>query len=109
MSFAHFTVSFHKTFSDSPSHIDLFLSWDLDGKLVQYTASVEELKKARAEKRSPVCKLGTPHRRKYLDYQGPLSDGRGRVRILRRGKCKIPEKMFDDPPASIKLKSFLKS
>ena len=108
MFFAHYTVSFHKTFSDLPSHVDLFLSWDLDGQLIQYTVSIEELKKARAENRSPICQLGTPHRRKYLEYQGPLSSGRGRVRILRRGKCKIPEKMFDDPPVSVKLKSFLK-
>ncbi|MFN3167284.1 MAG: hypothetical protein ACE37H_09505 [Phycisphaeraceae bacterium] len=28
-----------------------------------------------------------PHRRRYLGYQGPISDGRGRVRRVAAGTC----------------------
>ena len=28
-----------------------------------------------------------PHRRKYLDYEGPVSGGRGRVDIFDKGSC----------------------
>lgn len=107
MSFAHFTVSYHRTKEKENSHIDLFLSGSVDELLVQYQCSVEELRKAKKEKRSPVCTLGTPHRRKYLEYSGPIRGDRGRVRVLKRGKCKVPDQMFENPPRTIRLAKFL--
>jgi hypothetical protein len=35
------------------------------------------------------AKLIPPHRREYLEYEGPVSKGRGRVEIYDRGECRI--------------------
>jgi hypothetical protein len=54
--------------------------------------------------RSPVWPIADPtdierlpdHRREYLDYEGPISGGRGHVRRVAGGQCAI-ERSAQDP------------
>lgn len=80
-----FTLSYHfYSANDHRNHFDLFL--DTDGESL-----LETWKYLVHPKREKACEgllfLRAPlHRRVYLAFEGALSQERGRVRILRRGK-----------------------
>jgi hypothetical protein len=48
----------------------------------------------------PAERIGD-HRQAYLDYEGPVSDGRGEVRRLDRGPCDV---LADDHAGSLWLR-----
>lgn len=82
------TVSFHS--SENP-HLDIFL--DTEEVLVTYQFPEAEL--ARFNSGKPVlCRKAADHRKIYLDFSGPLSSGRGEVRILWQGEYLNQEKTF---------------
>jgi hypothetical protein len=75
-----FTLSYHfYRQRDSRNHLELFL--DRDGKsLLQTWQSFGKSQNKRRFVAAP------DHRRLYLDFSGVLSEGRGRLKILRKGK-----------------------
>ena len=91
-----YTLSLHFVgINHQNNHVDLFLDIDKD-HLVQYSYHYRSENVARLRGQKVLMKLGTPHRRRYLTYQGEISGGRGRVRILKSGKFRIPSWMHLD-------------
>jgi len=78
-----FTLSYHffDTNSDK-NHFDLFLEQKPGDRLIHYTIH-------RRTHISPegffYADLGSPHRPIYLDFEGKISNNRGRVRIFKKG------------------------
>ncbi len=64
------------------NHLDLFLDTG-EERLLHYQSPLPLWRKNKS------MTLGTPHRRIYLDFQGEISGGRGRVRIVRKGLAQL--------------------
>ena len=75
-----FTLSYHfYKQRDSRNHLELFL--DIDGK-----SPLETWRNFKGAQPKHRFVAAPAHRRVYLAYAGTVSGGRGRLRILRRGK-----------------------
>ncbi len=79
------TVQLQHDLPDGTSHVDWMLEWAgcTPGQLVsiRLETPLNTLEKG-------ACQLGTrldDHRAAYLDYEGPVSNGRGHVRRLEQG------------------------
>lgn len=87
-----FTLSYHYfRQQDSRNHLELFL--DVDGKsdleTWRHFPSIRRerlLGTGRDFSRSARFVAAPSHRRIYLDFSGPVSGDRGKLRVLRRGK-----------------------
>ena len=91
---AHFDLMF-ETYPGSP-----LTTWRADQWPFDHAATLVQLK---------------DHRHEYLEYEGPLSGGRGYVRRLMRGRCRIelrrptdwfvyfPDPSSEVPPAAFRL------
>ena len=79
-----FTLSYHfYATKDKRNHFELFL--DTDGKSALETwQHYGPLHDARSN--GIRFQESNPHRREYLAFSGVISHGRGRLRILRRGR-----------------------
>ncbi|QVL33410.1 hypothetical protein KIH39_05715 [Telmatocola sphagniphila] len=80
-----FTISEH----DWPT-----LHWDLFLEVEAVLWSWRLLADPRASTVIPVERT-TDHRKLYLDYEGPVSDNRGTVRIIETGRFRPTSKFFD--------------
>jgi hypothetical protein len=80
-----FTLSFHFFgIRDYRNHLELFI--DIDGfSDVETWQHYPRAAGAKYDRRWRFRRANA-HRRIYLNYSGPLSNNRGRLRILRRGK-----------------------
>ena len=93
-----FTLSLH-FYPNLPSenHLDLFLDIDQKNALIHYRAwlrklkpGIEDRKSSKPKKKKNIpMELGNPHRRIYLNFQGRISKGRGKLRILKKGRLSI--------------------
>lgn len=54
---------------------------------------------------APLAPL-PPHRREYLDYEGPISGGRGEVRRVARGLCRLAQAEAGRPQVSFDQAGF---
>lgn len=81
-----FTLSYHYfRQQDSRNHLELFL--DLDGKSdLETWRNFPSVRHERQLGTAARFVSAPDHRRVYLDFSGPVSGGRGKLRILRRGK-----------------------
>jgi hypothetical protein len=80
-----YTLSYHFfAIRDERNHFELFI--DIDG--VSPLATWQHHPRAAGAKHDRRWRFrrAEPHRRIYLNFSGPLSNNRGRLRILRRGK-----------------------
>ncbi|GAB4424087.1 MAG: hypothetical protein OHK0011_04410 [Turneriella sp.] len=80
-----YTLSFHFFgIKDYRNHFELFVDTDGTSDL----ATWQHYPRAAGAKldRRWRFRQAAPHRRIYLEYSGPVSNNRGRLRILRRGK-----------------------
>jgi hypothetical protein len=80
--------------SGRADHFDLMLERDADGPLL--TWELPELPQFHSEY---AARQLPPHRREYLDYEGPVSGDRGHVTRKARGTCEWIE------PTVVKLTS----
>lgn len=78
-----FVVQFHS--GHGPTHYDLML--EHGGALATWRLDASPAGLAAGES-MPARKLAD-HRKHYLTYQGPVSGGRGEVRILDRGRYEL--------------------
>ncbi len=76
-----YTLSLHKRPGER-AHLDLFLDTGAE-KLSHYYLSLVDRKRHSARQ---IFRRGQPHRQQYLHFSGSLSDNRGRVRIISRGR-----------------------
>ncbi|MBL8033809.1 MAG: hypothetical protein JNJ69_08925 [Leptospiraceae bacterium] len=73
-----FTLSYHYyALKDRRNHMELFLDTDGESLLETWQAYRGDI---------PRFRSAPAHRRIYLTFAGHVSGGRGRLRILRRGK-----------------------
>ena len=80
------------------NHIDLFLDMGENFPLAHYFCSIDELKKQKKKELNYyILSYGKPHRRRYLNYSGMISNNRGRVRKLRKGTYKASARLFQRP------------
>ena len=97
--YATYTLSFHfYGLKHAQNHFDLFLDIDEASPLVTYKLKALNFRKQKIGFQYPMS-LSNPHRRKYLTYQGKISRGKGKIRILKRKSFKLPPE-FDitNPP-----------
>ena len=75
----------HPAMPQEPStlHYDLFVDFDGRGRLAAWRLARSPLDVRQA---IPAERI-QDHRREYLEYEGEISGGRGRVRRLDRGVC----------------------
>lgn len=79
-----FTLCYHYfALRDERNHLELFL--DIDGESLLETWRSFRKTPLGADGRLRFV-AGEPHRRQYLNFAGAISNNRGRLRILRRGK-----------------------
>lgn len=79
-----FTLSYHfYSRKDPRNHLELFLDIDGESPLETWQHFGGLRKSASGSVRFTESQ---PHRREYLTYAGKISEGRGRLRILRRGR-----------------------
>jgi hypothetical protein len=77
-----FTIS-HHTGAKEGDHFDL---------LLEQGDSLRTFRLKAAEFQAPQAAVPIPdHRKLYLDYEGPISSGRGRVRVVETGTYEIDE------------------
>ena len=81
-----FTLSYHTKCSGKKDHYDLFLE-DKDS-LVTFSLD-KPLSIAKN------CTKINDHRKVYLDFEGKISDEKGSVRIVEKGKLEYIEKLTD--------------
>ena len=75
-----YTLSLHRCIEGS--HIDFFIDVDISSDmLLHYKTNVLPISLD-----TFFCVfIGTPHRRLYLSYSGPISNNRGRIRVIKHG------------------------
>ena len=78
-----FVIQTHSGYG--PVHYDMMLAsgdalatWQFDGQPTEATLT-----------RPLTCKRIADHRQEYLSYEGPISEGRGRVEIFDRGEYRV--------------------
>jgi len=77
-----YTLSYHYFGQkDVRNHIDLFLEVPEKEKLIQIRINPKTIRNNKC-----TGTPGTAHRRIYMEFQGKISNNRGKVRILKRGK-----------------------
>lgn len=80
----NFTLSLHFfTPGSARNHLDLFL--DFGEEFLSHFSIERENYKSLLSGRETTVTAGTPHRKKYLSYSGPVSNSRGHVRVISRG------------------------
>lgn len=100
-----FTLSYHfYRANDARNHFDLFL--DTDGESLLETWKHIAYPKREKASEGLLFLHASLHRRVYLTFEGVLSEERGRVRILRRGKF-MRKATRESSSASVQDKSCL--
>ena len=83
-----FTLSYHfMSINNVKNHLDLFLYIGSNVPLIHYFTSKSNIK----IKNQIKFTLGEPHRQIYLNYQGKITNNRGRVRVLMKGMYIVPD------------------
>jgi len=105
-----YVVLHHTGWDGHPDHYDVMLqlatgSSDTDRVLATFASQIDDVPEAGAAfERLPE------HRRLYLDYQGPLSDNRGRVDRVDAGRLRLLTPLSpDQKDIQIELKGLLLS
>jgi hypothetical protein len=96
-----FVIHIHSGFGQT--HYDLMLEQGPDQPLATWQLSGSPSLLA-AGQEMPVRQI-QDHRRAYLDYQGPVSKGRGNVRFLDRGQYELLS--ADDNQWSFRLEGMM--
>ena len=91
-------VVLHHTRVLSP-HFDLMFEWEADALLTTFRCPGWPLELGDVLEELPE------HRRAYLDYEGPISNGRGQVSRVAAGTIKVDEVVADPPTLAIALRS----
>ncbi|NOX58135.1 MAG: hypothetical protein GXP29_04665, partial [Planctomycetes bacterium] len=74
--------------SDPPKHFDEH--WDLMIEINETLATWQLQQNPLTNKSTPIAaKQIANHRKAYLDYEGPISQGRGKVQRIEQGRCEI--------------------
>lgn len=98
-----FTVSLHSNAGGKDSHLDLFFDVDLKDQVYHFFLPIEEFNKRIKNNSAKEVVLefsaGFMHRKKYMDYEGEISNNRGNLKILRKGKFSILFSTLDKYPA----------
>jgi hypothetical protein len=82
-----FVIQIHRGWG--PTHFDLMVEYGAALATWQFDVSPAD-----AEPGEPLaCKRIADHRPAYLTYEGPVSHGRGEVRIQDHGRCEVIEQI----------------
>ena len=92
------TLSFH--FWGSKSHLDLFLEVENRTSLLTYSCFLDELEKFHKKEFINFTQK-QDHRLLYLDYEGLVSNDRGFIKIIWKGKYK--EKVYNKSLIKVKF------
>ncbi|MDH5720405.1 MAG: hypothetical protein OEZ13_07245 [Spirochaetia bacterium] len=80
------------------NHLDLFLDIGENLPLAHYFCSLRDFRKQKKDCLAYyILRYGKPHRRRYLTYSGLISENRGKVRKLKKGKYKASFKLIQKP------------
>lgn len=97
-----FTVSLHSTAKGTDSHLDLFFDVDLKEQVYHFFLPIEEFNKhIKGNSNKKIIlefSAGFMHRKKYMNYEGEISNNRGSLKILRKGKFSILFSTLDKYP-----------
>ena len=86
------TVQLLHELADGSRHVDWLIAQDPRGREPLISFRVEERLDTLAPGQSLEARRIAEHRPRYLDYEGPISGGRGSVRRLGRGSATVDER-----------------
>lgn len=98
-----FTASLHSNANGKDNHIDLFFDVDLKEMVYHFFLPIdtfhEQINKTQENTVVLEFSAGFMHKKKYMEYEGEISDNRGNLKILKKGKFSILFSVLDKYPA----------
>jgi hypothetical protein len=91
------TVQLLHTLADGSQHVDWMIAQDAAGDLPLTTFRSPRRMDDLHEQESVLVERLPDHRPHYLDYEGPISDGRGHVRQVARGEVRSCQPTAAEP------------
>ena len=80
------------------NHLDLFLDIGVNLPLAHYFCRLKDFRdQKKNNSQYYTLTYGKPHRRRYLEYSGDISNNRGKVRRVKKGKYKASLKLLKRP------------